>query len=136
MNASFEVKNGYLYVKATGEYEPAEARRIFFELVARARREGLTRILCDDTLLSGLDDQIELTMTQYSLASFVAESLPKDIKLAILASPEQLAKDRFAENVMRNKGAAVKMTLSLNEALEWLDLPQPCPMPAPASCCA
>ncbi len=135
MNASYEMRDGYLYVKQTGEFEPTEARRIFRKWVAVARSAALTRVICDITGVSGLGDQLELTMTVYDIAVFVARSLPKEFRLAVVLAPEQWSEDRFGENVMRNRGACVKAALTLPEALEWLDL-APRQIPVPASCCA
>ena len=119
MNAAYEVRDGYLYSRATGEFTPAKARDLFLECIEMARRHGRTRLVCDITLLTAFDDQIELTMTRFNIAKFVAQSLPSGFKLAVLATPQQIARDRFGENVMVNNGASAKETSNLDEALEW-----------------
>ena len=122
MNASYELRNGYLYVKVSGEFALAEVRGILSELLETARRHAMTRVLCDVTRVTGVDDELELTMTRFDVATLIAEALPKDIKFAVLETPRQISKDRFGENVMVNKGASAKEASTLDEALEWLGL--------------
>ena len=118
LSAIYEVRDGYLYMKVTGEFSPSAARGIFSEWTETARRHGLDRILSDVTLVKGLDAEQPSIMLRFDTSAFVAKSLPRDFSLAVLETPEQLSKDRFFENVMVNRGAIVKVTSSLNEALE------------------
>jgi hypothetical protein len=122
MNASCEVRQGYLYVKAAGLFNPRDARRVFFEWYEIAHRHSLTRAVCDVTLVEGIDDELALTLTQFRTAQFIAQSLPPGFKLVVLQTNKQLARDQFVENVLRNEGACAKVTSSLEEALVWLGL--------------
>jgi hypothetical protein len=59
---------------------------------------------------------------RFDLARYVAETVPPNFRFSILETPKQLARDRFGENVMVNRGASVKVTADLGEALAWLEL--------------
>ncbi len=122
MKVSYEVRKDYLCVKATGEFVLSAVQDIFFEWIQEARCHGVNRALYDITLLTGFDAQQVPTMDKFALSEFIAKSLPKGFRLAVLETPQQLEKDRFSENVMVNRGAIVKVTTNLNEALEWLDV--------------
>ncbi len=118
LNASYEVRDGYLYVKAMGEFVPSTAQETLYELVEKASSHALNRILCDITLVTGLDAQQTATMTRFDTSLLVVKSFPKNFRLAVLETVQQL--DIFDENVMVNRGTIVKVTSDLNEALEWL----------------
>lgn len=118
LNASYEVRDGYLYVKAIGEFVPSTAQEILYELVEKASSHALNRILCDITLVTGLDAQQTAMMTRFDTSLLVVKLIPKNFRLAVLETVQQL--DIFDENVMVNRGAIVKVTSDLNEALEWL----------------
>ena len=122
MNVSYEARSGYLYVKATGEFSLSSAQDSLIEWVKKAHIHALNRILCDLTLITGFDDDQASTMTLFKLGEFAAESIPGKFRLAVLETPQQFGGGRFCENVMVNRGAAVKVTINLNEALEWLDV--------------
>lgn len=137
MEATYEIRDGYVYVRATGEFSETSARRVLLELVEKARGAALHRVLCDITRVTGFDDDLAHTMTRFNTSTMVAETLPKDILVAFLESPRQLDRDNFGENVMRNKGASVKVTIHFGEALEWLGVSQPPDTQKPVTnCCA
>ena len=118
LNASYEVRDGYLYVKAMGEFVPSTAQETLYELVEKASSHALNRILCEITLVTGLDAQQTATITRFDTSLLVVKSFPKNFRLAVLETVQQL--DIFDENVMVNRGTIVKVTSDLNEALEWL----------------
>jgi hypothetical protein len=120
MNASYEERDGYLYVKVRGEFNLSSARDVFFEWVEKARSCDLDVTLCDITLVTGLDDQQVSTRTLFNACKFIGGSIPVYFRLAILETPQQRTNDQFGENIMVNSGAKVKVTSNLNEALKWL----------------
>lgn len=120
MNVSYEAREGYLYIKVTGELDPSTARDDFLEWIGVARSLALNRVLCDITLLTGFDAQQVSTITQFDMSIAIAKSLPRNFILAILETPEQLEENHFTENVMVNRGVNVKVTSKLDEAFEWL----------------
>ncbi len=120
MKVSYEVRDNYLYVKATGEFTPSAAKDIFFNWIEKAHSFAINRILCNITLITGFDAHETSTMDRFNTSKFIVESIPRDFMLAILETPEQLERDRFGENIMVNGGSTVKVTSNMNEALKWL----------------
>ncbi len=123
MKMTYEARDGYLYVRATGEFESSAARDPVLEWIQQARNHNFTRIFVDVTHLAGFDDYQATTMTRYNISMFVIELLPRNFRLAVLETPQQIPGGRFSENVMSNRGIAVRITANPNEALEWLMSP-------------
>lgn len=121
MNASYEVRDNYLYVKAMGEFTLQSARDILLEWIEEARRHSLNRILCDITRVTGFDAQQTSAITRFSTGEVAAESIPRDFRLAVLETQQQFTggQGQFGENVVVDRGATVRVTTSLVEALEW-----------------
>ena len=120
LNAEYEARDGYLYVKATGEFDFAAAQTLFRELMDEALRLGVSRVLCDLTVLKGLDPSPSSLIMRFDIGEYVARLIPRDLRLALLETPLQFTEGRFGEDVMCNRGAVVKVTPHLREALEWL----------------
>ena len=122
LNATYEIGGEFLYVKVIGEFHPTTARDIFFEWTEMARSLNLNRVLCDIRLVEGMDADSLSAMTRFETSKFITRSLPKGLKLAVLETPMRISKDGIGETVMRSRGANVKVTTRLQDALEWLDL--------------
>ena len=120
MQVSCEAKDSHLYVKAVGEQSLIAARDVFFLWIEQARSFGLDRILCDLTLVKGLDAEQMSAQTRYELSMFLVNALPEGFRLAVLETPQQLKGSGFNHPAMDTKGAAIKVTSDVNEALEWL----------------
>jgi hypothetical protein len=105
-----------------GEFNLPRARGNLLEWIEKARSHSLKRILCDITLLTGFGAQQMLSMIRFNTGQLVAQSIPRDFRVVVLETPQQLieSQSKFGENVMVNRGVAVKVTTHLNEALSWL----------------
>jgi hypothetical protein len=122
MDASYEVKEGYLYVKVTGEFSLPRARNLVSEWLQKSRKHSLHQTLCDVNLLTGIDNETMSILTRFTISDLVARVLPKDFRMAILVTPQQFADNLFSEDLMINKGANVKLTYDLERALQWLNV--------------
>jgi hypothetical protein len=120
MNVSFEVRNGYLYVNAEGEFSLLDQQENLTVFMEKINEHGLTRSLCNITHITGLDNEQASIMTRFNLGANVVTSLPVGFRLAILDTQNQNESARFGETVMVNRGGVVKVTTSLEEALAWL----------------
>ena len=120
MDASYEVRDDYLYVQATGKFTPDSARLILSELVQKASDHSFNAILGDITRVTGLDAEQISIVTLFDMGVEVAKFIRSDFKLAVLVTWEQLPAVLFGENVMNNRGATVKVTSHLDDALTWL----------------
>ena len=119
-NITFEVRDNYLYAKTIGKFDPSLAREFIRKFKEKANSQNLNKVLCDLTPLTGFDEGDTSFMDRFELAEFIAESIPFGFKLAILGTPQQLQGD-IGETVMANRGAWIKVTSNLQEALEWLE---------------
>lgn len=111
--------NGRLYMKAHGEFDPRTARAVFLKWV-RYERGKTCRVLWDVTRVTGLDFASSSERLRFEMSESIAAALPKDVRLAILETPQQLPPDNIDEYVMRIWGAKVKVTSNLEDALDWL----------------
>jgi hypothetical protein len=125
MNAAYEMRDGYLYVRVTGEYNEVEAREILLEWTAVMRNHYLNRVVYDTTLVTGFDAESQSVITSFKTSELVAQLVPRSVRLAFLQSPNRLRKDRFDENVMFNRGVMVRVTSDLQDAIEWLGTDSP-----------
>jgi hypothetical protein len=121
MNATYEAKDGYLYIKVTGEFNLLRARDLVSEWMEKTRTHSLDRTLCDVTLLTGIDNETMSILTRFTISDFVARVLPKNFKMAILVTPQQFPDNLLSEDLMINQGANVKLTCDLEGALQWLN---------------
>ena len=118
--ATHEIQDECLRVRVTDQFEPATAATIAATYAELARGLHLTRVLCDITLVTGLDADSSSLMDRFEIARTVADLFSSGLKLALVAAPKQLTRDRFEENVMLNRGATVKISTDIQEALVWL----------------
>jgi hypothetical protein len=122
MKASYEVRDDYLYMQVIGEFTPCSALLILSEFVKKASHHSFNAILGDVTRVTGLDAGQTSITTLFDMGVAVARFIPKDLRLAILVTWEQLPDVLFGENVMINRGVTVKVTTHLDDALKWLHL--------------
>jgi len=122
MNAAYEAKDGYLYVKVTGEFNLIRARSLLSEGMEKTRTHSLHLTLCDVTLLTGVDNETMSILTRFTVSNLVARMLPKDFRMAVLVTPQQFRDALFGQDLMINKGANVKLAYDLGRALKWLDV--------------
>ncbi len=120
LTATHEIRGECLCVRVTGQFEPGAAEIIASTYAETARHLHLGLVLCDITLVTGLDADSSSLMDRFEIARAVADLFSRGLKLALVATPRQLTRDRFEENVMLNRGATVKITSDPQEALEWL----------------
>jgi hypothetical protein len=122
MNAAYEARDGYLYVKVTGEFNLIRARSLLSEWMKKTRTHSLHLTLCDVTLLTGVDNETMSILTRFTISDLVARMLPKDFRMAVLVTPQQFRDALFGQDLMINKGANVKLAYDLGRALKWLDV--------------
>lgn len=118
LSVTYEPRSEYLLVKVSGEYDFLSAIFLFHNLLREAWKQNHTNILCDITGMSGFDHNPRETIARYTVAKYLATTIPKDIRLAILETSRQ--SDLFGETVMSNNGANVRITSSMTMALNWL----------------
>jgi hypothetical protein len=120
MNVTCSTRGNILFVKTTGVFSYAEAKAFLPKYIEIALSRHLERVLFDLRSLEGFNTGDTSTLERFDLSRFVAETVPPHFRFSILETPRQIARDGFGENVMVNRGASVKVTADLDEALAWL----------------
>jgi len=120
LKTTYEIRDGYLYVRVSGEYNQFDERTNYFELYEKANKYALNRIVWDITSITGFDDKDASDRAIFNISKFIGESVPKHLRLAILETPQQNKNERSGEPLIIKRGAKVKITSNLDEALEWL----------------
>lgn len=120
MDVTTEVRDGYLYVRATGSFSLDGAREACRRWTETAVSRAERCVVLDVTAVANFDVSDVPVMLRFELGQALVDGLPLDIRLAILETPDQFDPERFGETVMANRGVMVKITTSLDEAVEWL----------------
>ncbi|MFT3893327.1 MAG: hypothetical protein QM730_17000 [Anaerolineales bacterium] len=119
MDATFETKEHYILITASGKATLVDASRILMEFIKTYRNVSTHNILCDIRMLTGADVEDGM-MPRYRYASLIAELLSKHYRLVLLMTDRQIDKQRFGENFIFSRGIRVKATTDWKEALHWL----------------
>ena len=118
MEATYEIKDGVLFVVVRGPYGAAEA----FELRGEAARiveESRVRMgLVDLRAAQILHTTVDIYETNTSLDDFI----PKQTRFAFVYSPEALSVElaQFSEDVLVNAGYNARVCTDFDEALAWV----------------
>ena len=117
MELKLDTRPDHLRVVAAGAYEPAAARQGLAQVISQSQATGLTRILIDGRGIAGLVSIAD----RYELATSLATMAGSRLRVAILVSPENMF-TKTLEDTARNRGAQVRTTDSLGEALAFLEI--------------
>ena len=120
MDVTYEVRPGYVMVRALGPWDVAQARNAIEQLVQRCDANQLTRVMVDG---SGITTVIPIS-DRYDMATQFAAATHGRMRMALLVSTENMFSKTF-ENTAANRGVHVRTTDSLQEALAFLQLPAP-----------
>lgn len=96
----------------------AERREAYSALGALVAENGATKALIDVTRLRAT----YATMVSYDHAVQLAEHMPPGLRLAVLlsADPAQLGAASFVRDVANNRGLAMELFTTRDDALDWL----------------
>lgn len=120
IKALYEVRDGYLYIRFEGVFDQTTSHGLAHEIVEQARRCERNFLLCDLTAVSGLEPESASIWDHMEISEFVAHVIPKDLCVAVLETPQQLIGGRVGEDLLVQRGAHVRVTSSLDDALAWL----------------
>lgn len=130
LTIDIEARKHYLRATVSGAYTLRAAQDAYDHAVKAALANGHTRILIDASGVSGVPTQDE----RYTLGLFVAAEqrnlaarAPEvTVQVAVFGHRPLIDADRFAETVAVNRGAKVKVSERLDEALAWLGVSASC----------
>ena len=124
LTVDIEPRKDHLLATLSGVFSLRGAQEAYDRAVKAALPLGLSRILLDASAVTGKPTQDE----RYALGMFVAteqrllaaQSPPCDVQVAIYGHQPLVDPNRFGETVALNRGAKVKVSERLDEALAWL----------------
>jgi len=116
MRIEIEPRPDHLLAVASGSFDHAQLADVLKDIFTASSRHGLRKILIDARTLEG---EISL-MARYDLGRIAAELQREPVRIAVVASEDQIWPDRFGENVANNRGVMAKVTTDIAEALKWL----------------
>ena len=132
MNLTVDIQSRKLYLRATvsGSYSLRAAQDAYDDVVRAAVSHGHTRVLIDASAVTGAPTQDE----RYALGLFVAagqrilatRTPAVSVQVAVYGRRPLIDPERFAETVAVNRGAKVKVSEQLDEALAWLGVSASC----------
>jgi hypothetical protein len=130
LSVDFEPHRHYLRAIVSGEYSLRSAQDIYDQAIKLAVARGQTRVLIDASRVTGAPTQDE----RYMLGLFVAaeqrilasKTPPADVQVAVYGRQPLIDPERFGETVAVNRGANVKVSERLEEALSWLGVTATC----------
>jgi len=130
LNVDLETRKHYLRATVSGPYSLRNAQDAYDQIVKAAVAQGRTRILIDASAITGAPSQDE----RYLLGLFVAaeqrilaaKTPPVEVQVALFARPPFTDPSRFGETVAVNRGAKLKVSERLDEALAWLGVSASC----------
>jgi len=130
LTVDLESRKHYLRATVSGAYSLRTAQDAYDRAVKTALASGHTRVLIDASQMTGAPTQDE----RYMLGVFVAgeqrllaaRTPPLEVQVAVFGHRPLIDPDRFAETVALNRGAKVKVSERLDEALAWLGVSASC----------
>ena len=130
LRVDFETHKNYLRAIVSGEYNLRGALDVYDQAIKIAVAGGQSRLLLDASRVTGAPTQDE----RYMLGLFVAaeqrilasRTPPAEVQVAVYGSQPLIDPERFGETVAVNRGAKVKVSEHLDEALSWLGVSVTC----------
>ena len=124
LTIDFEPRKQYLRATVHGSYTLRSAQDVYDQAIKTAVAVGQSRILIDASAATGAPTQDE----RYMLGLFVAAEQrilasrvpPLEVQVAVVGQRPLVDPDRFGETVAVNRGAKLKVSERVDEALAWL----------------
>jgi len=124
LTVDIESREYYLLAVVSGAFSLRGAQEAFHRATKAALPLGLNRILLDASAVTGNPSQDERYALGVYVADaqrrFAAQSPPCVLQMAIYGHRPLVDPNRFGEIVALNRGAKVKVSERLDEALAWL----------------
>ena len=125
MDFSFEidVKDTYLYVTCSGEYNLKSVKEAFLATFDHITQYNLVKALLD---IRNLDGHMS-TMERYAIGEFLAAEKSRrgylnPIQIGVIGNPPLIEPQRFGQTVARNHGVFIKIETDLDKLLAWMEI--------------
>lgn len=135
MRQEMRFESGLLRVAASGPFSLEEAQRTFLEMLEAVGRHRAEKVLFDGRQVTGNPEVMErFYYGRFAADETVRLTRERDLSRAprfayVLHEPVRDPR-RFGENVAVNRGMILKVFVTLEEAVEWLEFPAPDQPPA------
>lgn len=130
LNVDLEARKHYLRATVSGPYSLRAAQDVYDRAVKTAVASGHSRVLIDASRVTGAPTQDERYMLGLFVAAeqriLAAKTPPVEVQVALFARPPFTDPNRFGETVAVNRGAKLKVSEQLDEALAWLGVSASC----------
>jgi hypothetical protein len=130
LTVDLESRKHHLRATLSGTFSLRQAQDVLDAAVKAAVAGGHTRILIDASGVLGTPTQDERYMLGLFVAAeqriLAAKTPPMEVQMAIYGRPPLVDPNRFGETVAVNRGAKVKVSECLEEALAWLGVSATC----------
>lgn len=130
LTVDIEPRKHYLRATVSGVYNLRAAQDVYDQAVKTALANGQSRVLIDASGVTGVPTQDERYMLGLFVAAeqrILAARAPEvTVQVAVFGHRPLIDPDRFAETVAVNRGAKLKVSERLDEALAWLGVSASC----------
>jgi len=124
MNLDIAREKGFLRVRLTGEFSLAKANDRLVNVFEAVAQHGLRKVLVDCRQLKGepttLERFVHATFAVRQMDRFADTGIFRGTRFAYVGHEPLIDREHFGETVAANRGLNVKVTLTMQEALEWL----------------
>lgn len=117
MQVRYEPRSDHLLAIVSGPFVAARARAVLGDILRECQARSATKLLVD---ARGVSPGVSVA-DRYDLATQIAEYGAGRVRIAVLVAPENMF-TKTLEDTATNRGAAVRTTASLEEALAYLDV--------------
>jgi hypothetical protein len=123
ININISVESSHMVVTADGVYEQSVVLEKFRQAFDAGKREKVSKLLIDFRLVIGDASVMERFEVGLLLAKLInGQTATPLTRIAILGNKSFVDPQRFVEIVAINRGAQVKVTTDVFEAVEWLEI--------------
>jgi hypothetical protein len=114
----FEARNDHARYVPVGQVSLSEAVVLIGTAIRFAAKQNIGRLLVNITGLAGLGDLD--TFDRYFSNEQFAKDSKRRLKIAMVARPELIDRNKFGVTVGRNRGMCSNIFSEEDEAIEWL----------------
>lgn len=126
MNLDIAREEDILRVRVTGEFKLADANDCLVTVFEAIAQHKLAKVLVDCRQLMGEPTTLErffhATFAVHEMDRFSTAGVYRGTRFAYVGHEPLIDRRRFGETVVTNRGLIVKVSLSEQEALQWLEM--------------
>jgi hypothetical protein len=126
MNLDIDCEQDYLRVRVTGEFSLPEANDCVVAIFEAIAQDGVQKVLVDCRQLKGepttMERFVHATFAVREMERFSTAGVFRGTRFAYVGNEPLIDRSRFGETVAVNRGLNVKVSLSLEGALQWLKI--------------